>query len=52
VCVCVCVYIYIYTYIYIYIRFIVPKFVEVHVGLQNCSYNEFITSSLHVSKTY
>jgi hypothetical protein len=35
----------IYIYIYIYI---VPKFVAVHVGLQNCSYNQFTTLSLYV----
>jgi len=25
-----------------------PKFVAVHVGLQNCCYNQFTTLSLHV----
>jgi len=45
VCVCVCVCVYIYIYIY---RFIAPKFVAVHVELQNCCYNQFTTLSLHV----
>jgi len=34
-----------YIYIYIY-RFIAQKFIEVHVGLQNCSYNQSTTLSL------
>ena len=35
------------TFIYIQL-FIAPKFAEVHVGLQNCSYNQFTTLSLYV----
>ena len=29
-------------------RFIAPRYMEVHVGLQSCSYNQFTTLSLQV----
>jgi len=43
------IYIHTHTHTHTYMkRFIAPIFMEVHVGLQNCSYNQFTTLSLRV----